>query len=350
MAGASAAATQELPDLVARVIAAAVFLKDEYVDRMVIERLVADGGYNGEGRTMATTTAAAAANGGVGSTDGGVQRNDDGGGAAVTVSSTNSSDDHATAPVWRWVPGRGVTTITPNATAANGSPTNGNDSISRNNPNNTAATGSVNEAGWLLSQRFAAEEKRYDRAAVLTARQIAASRLRTQSDSPAFDAAMMAVIEALLAGALDRHGNATTRNKSIGIGGGGASGSPVASPIGYPRGGGGGGAGRAQQRRLTAEELLAAEEAFSSNVLFIKRSTRYYCARTNELMTGSTSTEGTNAFPVALPNGMVIAEKAIGDYLHTMTSSDGRRRKTGVVIPPSNAFFDTTELKRIFVT
>lgn len=60
-------------------------------------------------------------------------------------------------------------------------------------------------------------------------------------------------------------------------------------------------------RLLSAEELLLAEEQWCNTVMSIKRPSRYYCMLTGECMNDTTE----QASPIALPNGIIVSHRAL---------------------------------------
>ncbi|KEG13019.1 hypothetical protein DQ04_01261000 [Trypanosoma grayi] len=144
---------------------------------------------------------------------------------------------------------------------------------------------------------------------------ISESHLNTQSGSAAFDEAMIAVVEETLSRlpGLRPHSSSNSNSNNL-------------AP-------------------LTATELLAAEEEWSNNVLFIKRPTRFYCYFTKECFDGGT---GGN-YPIALPNGTVVSKVAMMQSCLKKTG-EGDRSQSIVVCPRTKEEFSFSSLKRIFVT
>ncbi|PBJ70011.1 hypothetical protein TcG_01971 [Trypanosoma cruzi] len=147
--------------------------------------------------------------------------------------------------------------------------------------------------------------------ASLLSQPIPESHLNTQSGSVAFDQSMMTLVEETL--------SSTTilgsKNEEV------------------------------STMPLTAAELLEAEDRWSNDVLFIRRSTRFYCYLTKECLDGGT---GGN-YPIALPNGTVLSKLAVMQCCMKKTS-EGERSQNIVVCPRTKEEFSSSSLRRIFVT
>ncbi|KAG8345360.1 hypothetical protein ERJ75_001417600 [Trypanosoma vivax] len=153
---------------------------------------------------------------------------------------------------------------------------------------------------------------------------VPASHLCTQSGSFAFDSAIMTVIENMLA--LFTH-----ESQSSGVEDMGSVGSNHCAGYG--------------SRALEAKEILAADERWGNEVLFIRRHTRFYCYVTRECFDGSCS----GNYPLALPNGTVVSKFAVLQCCMKKIGEDNRV-KTVVVCPRTKEEFPLSQLKRVYVT
>ncbi|CCW60583.1 unnamed protein product [Phytomonas sp. EM1] len=100
------------------------------------------------------------------------------------------------------------------------------------------------------------------------------------------------------------------------------------------------------------DELLAAEDVWGGDIMFIKRPTRYYCVSSATCMEGA----GEETTPVALPSGVIVSEAEIPrnarshgeDGISTMRGA--RRRNGGLLYLSPKTPGHAEVAHRIFIT
>lgn len=100
---------------------------------------------------------------------------------------------------------------------------------------------------------------------------------------------------------------------------------------------------------LTPDEMVAAEEIWSSDVLFLKRATRLYCPHTGSVMQGGSQDQSDT---LSLPNGQILSKKALDELTRDVLFNGTSEPVALVSCPPTDEVYHVgyEEVRRIFIT